>query len=195
MNSHDQSGELRKIETVGAPPVAELTRAVQAELATALAALPRMTRRVAGRKIQPHVVDSFERVVHGKLAAAAEAEIATFVVTQLAQRQVATVQHLRNESAMRGIVAMTLSETATQLFDILASHEDSIDTVGGRWSESTRKRLAGGVIDQAEADRRLARIGEAGARMQQMLETEVDALIGSFREQMRNALAALGRTI
>ena len=176
MNTHDQSRELRKIETTSTPAVAELTRTLQTEVAAAISALPRATRLAVTRQVQPHIAETFERVVRSKLAAAAEAEIACFAVARLAQRQLATVQHLRNEGAMRGLVTMALSDTSTQLFDILVRHEENVDAVSDRWRDRTRTKLAEGQIDQAEADRRLSQVSKTEMRLQQLLGTEVEVL-------------------
>ncbi|HEX5327831.1 MAG TPA: hypothetical protein VFW75_14270 [Acetobacteraceae bacterium] len=193
MLTQDQNRQLRSIEASGAPSTEELTRAVQAELATTLAALPWATRRAAARRVQPHVVDSFEQVVRSKLASAAEAEIACFVVARMAQRQLAAVQRLRNDAAMRGLVSMVLSGFVTQMFDIAARHEDIVDTAADRRRDAIRSRLAAGQMDAAEAARRTARNERDRARLMRMMETEVDDLIESFRQRLRAAMEELAR--
>jgi len=193
MTNLEQSRELRSIEAAAPAAATDTMRELRREIATTLAAIPWPVRRDVAGRLRPVFAENVEQLARGKLAVAAEAEIARFALTQAAQHQVALVQHLRNHSVMRKLVTITLSGMTSALFEIEGQHLRNVDEIADAQRDETRARLAQGRIDAAMAERRLARIDRATERLDEVVAAEIDRLIESFQAQLRSALAQVSR--
>jgi hypothetical protein len=182
---------LRAINTDAPEETINLVRDVQQQAAEAIGSLAWPVRHTARRQLQVQFVSTLGEVIRAKLQAAADAEIACFVQARMAQRQVAAVHAMQNESAMRGLMAMALSEVSRLLMQITAAHEDHIDDVAGAWANALRTKCDGGVIGAEEAERRRRRLEARAERNRFMVEDECDLLIDSFRVRLRGKLAGV----
>ena len=182
---------LATISTEAPAETADMLPVVQRQIAETIKTLPWPARRALGRQVNVHLGGAIAEIARGKFQAAAEAELACFVQARLAERQVVTVHTLRNEAALRGIVAMTLSEVKTQLLRIAMQHEDNIDNVAVAWQSAITSKAERGQITQTEAEVRLQRLNARSERLRISMEDECDALVESFRTSFRSRLERL----
>jgi hypothetical protein len=179
------------ISTEAPAETADMLPVVHRQIADTIRSLPWPARRAVARQVNERLGASIAEVARGKFQAAAEAELACFVQARLAERQVVTVHTLRNEAALRGIVAMTLSEVKTQLLRIAMQHEDNIDAVATAWQSAIATKVGRGQITQDEAETRLNRLSARSERLRVSMEEECDALVESFRFSFRARLERL----
>lgn len=180
----DQSPQI-----TGGSRQANTVHELHAQLKGLVGALPFGPGREARRRLAPVHTDAIEQLARRKMALAVEHEVTIFAQELDADRLTALVNIINVRADLRCILANILSRMATVLTEHKFRNEDRLDDIHSERLAQLEARHAAGRIDTQCYERRKATLQASIADLIDDTHVEIDHMLRSYRQQIREVIA------